>query len=144
MAIERLVETTELRTSKWRQIIADRSFEPQLRYNEKTDALTLLLVPRNTPTIVHYIDDHVALLYIPENREVVGLRVESFRRSFLPKYADLQEEWRLSSNCRLEDFGDLIIMVQKYAELEPIFAKKLSRITHRLAEERGLELPVPA
>lgn len=84
MAIERLVETTQLNTSRWRQIIAERVFEPQLRYSEKTDALTLLLVPRDTPTIVHYIDDHVALLYTPEDREVVGLRVESFRRSFLP------------------------------------------------------------
>lgn len=112
MAIERLVETTELKTTIWKEILEERGFTPQFKYNERVDSLMLLLVPKNTPTIVHYIDDHVALLYTPNDREVVGLRVESFKRSFLPKYADLQDEWRLSDTCKLEDFGDLIIAVQ--------------------------------
>lgn len=144
MAIERLVETTELKTSKWKEIIAEEGFTPELKYNDRTDSLMLLLVSRSTPTVVHYIDDHVALLYTPQDREVVGLRVESFQKSFLPKYADLQAEWRLSDKCKLEDFGDLIIAVQTYKKREPIIARRISEITHQIVEQRGLELPVPA
>lgn len=138
--IEPLIKTDELKTSIWKTQV-EKKYYPTFRYDERVDVLILLFVPPGQPTIAHYIDDHVALLYLQDEKEVVGLRVEAFERSFLPKYSNLQNIWRLRDNCDLKDFGDLIISVRRN---EPVIAKELSSITHRIAEKRGLELPIPA
>ena len=58
-------------------------------YNEQVDSFTLLIVSQKIKKIVHYIDEHVALLYDPETKEIVGVRIESFQKGFLPKYAQV-------------------------------------------------------
>ena len=51
-------------------------------YNEQVDSFTLLIVSQKIKKIVHYIDEHVALLYDPETKEIVGVRIESFKREW--------------------------------------------------------------
>ena len=141
--IERLIDTRELRTSLWTETVEEDGSKTSIYYNNRVDSLTLLIVPRNTPKRVHYIDEHVALLYLPDNKEVIGLRVEAFRRSFLPKYAELQKAWSLrDTGVELRDFGDLTIAIRRK---EPLVAQEISRITGRLARKKGLTLePVTA
>jgi len=142
--LEQLMETKELKTTLWAYELNKEHSVTYLKYNKKVDTLTLLVVPKDTPTIVHYIDEHVALLYQPDSRQIVGVRVEAFQRSFLPKYDNLQRIWRLSDSCELENFGDLIIASQKYEHKEPEVARELTQITQNLVEKKGFRLPVPA
>ena len=141
--IERLIETGDLRTSLWAETVEDDGSQTSIYYNNRVDVLTLLIVPRNTRKRVHYIDEHVALLYTPDNKEVIGLRVEAFRRSFLPKYSELQKVWSLrDTGVELQDFGDLTIAIR---QKEPLVAQEISRITGKLARQKGLRLePVTA
>ena len=144
--IPRLIDTSELKTALWHNAVKDDSSHVSIYYNDRVDAITLLIVSPKVQNIVHYIDDHVALLYNPENNEIIGVRVESFQKSFLPKYAQLEKVWKLSeSGVRVENFGDLIIAVKKYEEQRPLIANEISRITGRLVEREGIRLePVPA
>ena len=141
--LERLVDTKELKTTLWTQVNERPGLQTFIYYNERVDALTLLIVPRETRKRVHYIDDHVALLYDPQTMEVIGIRVESFQRSFLPKYAELEKAWSLKDKgIQLNDFGDLVIAVNR---VRPRVVEVLSTITGDLAEKRGLKLePVVA
>ncbi len=141
LTLERLVQTSELKTTIWKRS-ADKSSRPLFAYNNRVDTITLLVTGQREPTIAHYIDDHVALLYQPDTLEVIGVRVEAFKRSFLPMYARLEKAWKLSDQCsELEDLGDLIIAVKKQ---EHIMATEVSKITSQIAETKGLALPVPA
>lgn len=141
--VERLVETSNLNTARWAEIIKAGT-PPRFSYNRRVDSVVMLFVPPETLVVAHYLDDHVALLYTPEDREVVGIRIESFERSFLPKYSELQQRWKLSDVCELENFGDLSIAAQKYETEKPVMARQISQITHSLVERRGLNLPIPA
>ena len=141
--VERLVDTNNLNTTKWAKIIKAGT-SPCFSYNRRVDSVVMLFVPPETLVVAHYLDDYVALLYTPEDREVVGIRIESFERSFLPKYSELQQRWRLSNVCKLENFGDLSIAAQMYEAEKPDMTRQISQITHSLVERRGLNLPIPA
>jgi hypothetical protein len=137
---ERLIDTKELHTNLWRDAFK-RHVWTRFFYNERVDSISILIVDPTSQKIVHYLDDYVALYYEPESMEVIGLRIEAFQHSFLPKYAELEQVWRMTDVCdNLEDFGDLQIVVRKQ---ERRMTTELSRITHMIAEQQGLELPVP-
>lgn len=136
--IERLVDTKNLKTNLWKQASA-RKVAPGFHFDPKEDAVMLLIVDRKAPRIVHYIDEHVALLYQPETREIVGLRIESFQKSFLPKYADLQKAWKLSEASQVRDLGELEINVRKQ---EVIVARQIWTIARPVAARFGMDLPV--
>ena len=112
-SVERLVETRDLKTSRLLSML-DREQLTFLRYNSKSDMLLLMIVPPNVETVVHYIDDHLALLYEPDNLEVVGFQVEAFQHSFVAQHASLNRAWRLSdSGAQLEDLEDLILVFER-------------------------------
>jgi hypothetical protein len=114
-------------------------------FNKYVDIFTLLIVPPDTPKIVHYLDEHVALLYEPDTMQVIGLRIESFECSFLPKYASLKKAWKLSgTQVQLHNFGDLSIAVQQFEQRKPVVAYEVSKIAHNIAEKSGIEIPIPA
>lgn len=140
--IKRLVETSQLNTKQWMNNIVEGKQKSVFYYNPEVDAFTLLFDDPAKPRVVHYIDEHVALLYEPDTLEIVGVRVEAFERAFLPQYARLEKTWNLKDKqVKLTDLWDLTITVQMN---QPIVTKEISKITHTIAKKRGLELPVPA
>jgi len=141
--VTRLIETGELKTNLWSQLTLNNKEGPSFYYNDETDAFSLMLAPRSGRIITHYLDEHVALLYRHEDREVVGIRVESFERSFLPLYVELQKAWKLSdTRVELENLADLKLDFQIRVHK---VARELSAITSSLVQESGLNLqPVPA
>jgi len=82
MAQERLVDTASLKTTKLAKYVEQGQFT-FMRYDAYSDNLMLTFVPNTIETVVHYIDDHVALLYRPDTKEVVGFQVEAFLHSFV-------------------------------------------------------------
>ncbi len=122
--IERLIATNRLQTEYLKNF--PKYQRPlYLRYDKRFDALLILLVPPETETVVHYIDEHVGLLYTPGDFEIVGLQVEAFERSFLPNHATADKAWRLRDSCdELEDFGDLVLAFERK---KPEVAREVTR-----------------
>ena len=77
---------------------------PRFEYDPDFDAVTLTFATPHQETIVHYVDENVALLYLPKTHEIIGLQIEAFVRSFLPQHAALRDAWSLREQenaCRL-------------------------------------------
>ncbi len=83
-------------------------------FDDETDVLMLLLVPPETETIVHYIDENVALLYKPEDKEIVGIQIEGFVSNFVNKHNSIAQAWKLScAGIELENAWDLHLIASK-------------------------------
>lgn len=89
--LERLTRTDELKLDRLIRFLQN-PVGANFTYDPTFDAAIILLVPPEVETVVHYLEDdeHVALLYDPETMEVVGLQIEGFARSFLPRHEALQ------------------------------------------------------
>ena len=94
-AIERLIATDTLKTSLLSELLGEKA-PLFLHYDDEIDTLILLLASPNTETVVHYVNDDVALLYTPEKLEIVGLQIEDFQSEFIHLYSSLQKVWRFS------------------------------------------------
>ena len=136
--ITRLVETRNLITRLWNDA-AQRNVTPSIYYDSVTDIVLLLIVDRKVSRVVHYLDEHVALLYHPDSKEIIGLQIEAFEKGFLPLYGELQKTWRLSDNCKdLHNLGDMVITVRKQEE---VMARQITRIAVPVAAKAGMKLP---
>ena len=92
-------------------------------YDSRSDDLILMLVPPTVETVIHYVDDTVALLYEPLTLEVVGFQVDAFQHSFLEQHSSLESAWRLSeTGVELDDIEDLMI----------VFERKKRAVAHEL------------
>ncbi len=135
--IERLISTDKLKTTLLANFARKQS-RLFVNYDSEFDALFLLFVPPETETVVHYLDEHVALLYQPGTLEIVGMQVEDFEHSFLPKHDTVRRAWRLSeAGIKLEDVGDLILAVER---MKPQIAREIVRAAGDLLGRQGTEL----
>jgi len=119
--LEELMDIKSLKTN----FLSDNlgKTEPRKHYDKENDVFSFLFTSSKDRLIVHYVDDYVALLYRYSDNEVVGLRVESFLREFLPKYATSKKEWKLSeTGICLKEF-DLKIQCE---------IKRIPKYSHRV------------
>jgi len=140
----KLISTKKLKTEYWRATIEEGRANPQIYYEKQVDALAFFIADQGKDRIiVHYVDDLVALLYRHSDKEIVGLRVDAFKKRFLPRYSELQKAWKLSNTgIEIQDFGDLEIAARK--RVGPV-AREIYRATDPIIEKKGLKLePVPA
>lgn len=96
-ALTQLVDTKDLNMNIIKSFIEGR-VNYFTRYDDELDTFYILFTAPNTETIVHYIDDHLALLYLPGEKEVVGVQVEDFKQ-FAKKYNAVEKAWHISTNC---------------------------------------------
>jgi hypothetical protein len=132
--IQRLVATSQLKTDFLTRLARGEAHQVFVNYDGDFDALMILIVPPDTETIVHYLDNHVGLLYQPDTLEIVGLQVESFERSFVPAHASVQKVWKLSKTVgkEVDSIGDLMLMVER---LKPQIAREVVRASKDVPEE---------
>jgi hypothetical protein len=111
--IKPLRSTHQLKTTYLRQ----KPPALHVKYDAAFDTFTLLLVPPETETIVHYLDNYVAFLYEPDTKEIMGIQIEAFERKFLPKHEAVRCVWKLSDDCHdLQDVGDMILAFELPAD----------------------------
>jgi hypothetical protein len=114
MGVKHLVPINQLKTTLLAKFAHEGNSPIVIDYDDDFDALSLRIVPMNIETVVHYVDDHVALLYKSDNYEIVGLHIEDFEHSFLPAHESVRREWKLSeSGIELKDVGELIFIVER-------------------------------
>ncbi len=137
--IEKLVDERSLKMNLWKEA-ARKNATPYFYANRRIDVVMVMVVDPRTPKITHFVDDHVALLYLEDSREVIGFRIEGFEKSFLPKYASLQKVWKLSDISRdLTTVGDLHITAR---QRETQLANELTKVTRPIFAKAGMEVPV--
>ena len=134
--IPKLIETAELKTSFLANSV---NFKPSLFFNfdKESDILMLLLIPPENETLVHYIDRHVAVLYTPNDFEIVGLQVEDFVSEFMPMYNSLQKSWSIkNTEIKTENVWDFSLAVkEKNIKVAIEIAKAIQPIVGRPATE---------
>lgn len=136
--LEHLTFTSELKTSLLKSLAQKNQIQLLLKYDREFDALMLLWVSPDIESIVHYIDDQVALLYQSETKEIVGMQIEDFEHSFLPRHDTVQRVWRLSeADAKIEDLGDLIFAIERK---KPGVAREIFKATEDLLGNEGVEL----
>ncbi len=113
-AIKRLVPTQALKTSLLSKMVERKRSPFFFHYDEETDVFMLLLAGPDTETVVHYVDENVAILYIHDNYEIIGLQIEDFVNKFMPKFNSLQKAWKLSDvGIRNDNLWDLTLAVEE-------------------------------
>lgn len=139
-----LINTKELQTEYWRETIEEGRANPQIYYEKQLDAISFFIADQGKERIIiHYVDKLVALLYRYSDKEIVGLRIDAFKKRFLPRYSELERVWKLSdTGIEIKDFGDLEIAVRN--SVGPV-AREIYKATDPIVEKKGLKLePVPA
>ena len=113
----------ELKTDYWYNL-AKEKFQPILRYDDALDTFFVYLSPKETDRIItHFIDDCVAFLYRQSDKEVVGIKVEYFKKRFLPTYAN--KNWRLSkTGIKLEGIDDFMFKIE-WSKTSPINSRTI-------------------
>jgi hypothetical protein len=136
--LEQLVATSSLKMNVWKEAVRRKS-TPYFYANTRLDMVMVMVVDPRTAKITHFIDEHVALLYLADSREIIGFQIEAFEKSFLPLYSDLQKVWRLSDiTPALRSVGDLMIASRKR---EVQMATALTKVTKPILANAGMDLP---
>lgn len=106
--MNRLVQTKELKSNYWHKL-SEEQVNPVFHYDEVLDTFFVYASPSEEERIItHNIDDDVAFLYRHSDKEIVGLKIEYFKKRFLPKYAN--RKWMLSeTGVKLGGNGDFYI-----------------------------------
>jgi len=111
-AVKKLVDTKELKMNIIQAII-DGSSNYFTRYDDQLDTFYILFTAPGAETVAHYLDDHLALLYLPGKKEVVGLQVEDFKK-FARKNNAVEKAWHVNINSdRVVDMGNLYAFKDK-------------------------------
>ena len=134
-----LIKTKDLKATYWKELIHAKKVQPDIIVNKQVDAISFYISPQGKDRIItHYLNEQVALLYRYADKEIVGLRIESFEKSFIPKYAKLQQVWKLrNAYVHNAEFSNTTLEITKKAW--PV-AEELFKITKPIINKQGVDL----
>jgi hypothetical protein len=141
-ALEPLIETSQLHSERFRLLLADKNTVPDISYDPETDTVRLLLVPRQTPTFVHFIDGDLALICDVHSLDIVGLHIEAFQSRFVPKHSNVELVWQLHEPRPVYNFGEVLNAAERK---KPVVVTEVVRATQAdLKQNRVAVTLVPA
>jgi hypothetical protein len=134
-----LVSTASLKTDLITLHARSNTTRVQFDYDPIVDALTVLFPNNSDEDIVaHYVDDYVALLYLGDSLEIVGLQIENFALAFVPQHSSVARMWQLHDDAlEQQNLGGMIALVEQRL---PELAKAATRELQDVLGERGSEL----
>jgi uncharacterized protein YuzE len=82
-------------------------------YDAESDSVVIYLTGRPQLAVSVYADDNLYVMVDPKNREVVGLHIENWERSFIPAHRDIQVVWQQIKRAVLPDqpWDELLRMI---------------------------------
>lgn len=120
--VQPLINLSELKTG-YLKANKEMLKRPLIHFDKDLDELMILFVLPKVETVVHYVDEFVALLYKPDDFEIVGIQIDDFETEFLPKYAGVAKAWKLSDKCKeLNDIWDFELTANR---IKPLFVKEI-------------------
>jgi hypothetical protein len=130
--IKSLFATKKLKT----RLLERHRGDVHVFFDRGCDTLIIQAVPPSKETVVHYLGDkNISLLYEAESKEIVGIQVEGFTRSFVPQHARVGEVW--TKTISVKDFGDLVVAVE---QRQPMIAKEVMQASRPAIEQMDSEL----
>lgn len=134
--MEKLVQSTELKTDYWQYLDQQKEVKPYLNYDSELDTLFIYFSPGETDLIItHEIDPYISFLYRCEDKEIIGMKIEEFESEFLPA-VDEKREWRLSkAGVKLNGLCDFVFTVER--ETTPDIPKRIEKEIKTLAPVFG-------
>lgn len=110
--MDSLVNNSELKSEYWREMVENHSDANHICYDKVLDTLILYVDCPKGRIITHYLDSNVALLYKHSDKQIVGIRIESFTKSFKP-YLQKNKTWKLSEkNIHINGIADMIFGIK--------------------------------
>lgn len=132
-----LIQSNQLKTDCLTQLAKTKQAF-NVEYDEILDSLSIYFNPDDQIMVAHYVDDHIALLYLADTLEIVGLQIEDFTLDFLPAHENVARIWRLSDTGeQISDMRDIILVAKKRL---PKVAQEVAQATKDVLGEPGLEL----
>lgn len=141
--LEPLVNATDLKTDRF-FALTSKDGVVQAHYDETVDALMLMFVPIEIETFVHYVDDAIGLLCTIDTLQVVGFRIESFKKSFLPQHADAKRIWSIkATDLVIQDLGDFLFLAEQNKLTIARIAREIVKITRATLGKNQVRLALP-
>jgi hypothetical protein len=111
--MKKLVETDQLRTNYWRVRSSQKGFKALLKYDDVLDTFFVYFSDQEKERIItHFVDSYVAFLYRYSDKEIIGMRIESFQKKFLPIFG-CPNTWKLSdSGKKLDGIHEFVFLVK--------------------------------
>jgi len=127
------IKSSELKTKLWREQLQIIKNATSICYDRELDALIVSIDNPKERIITHYLDSYVALLYRYSDKELIGIKIESFSKRFLQLLKE-NRTWKLSDTgteiTGIKDivFGmeeskpERVIWLEEGVNMEPVFA----------------------
>jgi hypothetical protein len=82
-------------------------------YDAESDSVVIYLTGNPQLAVSVYTDDNLYVMVDPKSRNVVGLHIENWERSFIPAHREIQAVWHQIKRAVLTDqpWDDLLRMV---------------------------------
>jgi uncharacterized protein YuzE len=110
--MKELVKSSKLKSEYWQKMQQNREKANHVCYDKELDTLILSVESPKDRIITHYIDSCVALLYRHSDKELVGIRIESFSKRFTP-YLKQHKTWKLSEKeVYIEGIEDMVFGIR--------------------------------
>lgn len=107
-----LVKNSELKSEYWRTMQQSKKDANHIYYDKELDTLVLSVDCPQERIITHYIDSCVALLYRYSDKELIGIRIESFSKRFTSHLKEYGT-WKLSENdVHIDGIDDMLFSLK--------------------------------
>lgn len=143
---EHLIPSSDLKITLLTGLIqSKREIEANFHYDPLVDAFTVLVVSPETDLVAHYMNENLAFLYRADDLEIVGLQVEGFERSFVPKHQNVQQALLVpEEKTSYQTFAEMVIatqrMIRNLQKRQRTIAEEVFKATEDVLGEPGREL----
>ena len=131
-----LISLKSLKTNIWSKNIS-KGIKPEISFDKYNDTFTIIFSPCNERILVYYIDYFVSVLYRHSDKEIIGIQIDTFFKSFFPKYATENKGWNLRDSG-VEVSGDDIVINCKMKN--NMVVEIISSITSDIVKKEGIPL----
>jgi hypothetical protein len=135
--LERLVKNKDLKMNYVSSLAKGIPTKTYVHFDKILDTFFVMFVSPETETVIHYIDDYVGLMYDPQNLEVVGVQIESFKE-FAQQNQSIEKAWEIKIDCaKVDDLGDLYTVKDKK---EKIIAREIAKVAEATISYNDYEM----
>lgn len=103
-----LVDIKSLKTNIWSESI-EKNADLDVSYDKQNDTFTMIFTPCQGRILIRYVDYYVGLLFRYEDKEIIGIQIDTFTKGFFPSYAKENKSWCLSDTGIKTKNNDFIL-----------------------------------
>lgn len=130
------MDVKSLKTNVWSENI-DQKTNPEVSYDKRNDTFTMIFTPCEGRILVHYVDYYVGLLFRYEDKEIIGIQIDTFARGFFPIHAKENKGWCLSgTGVQMKNKDFVLFCKTKNKEV----IEGVSVIASDIANKEGVQL----